>query len=328
MLIKRANDTEDSMKKSFYFMSWASKYSFVAIFLILVALSTILSPVFLTSGNIFNIFLETSILGVVSIGATCVILIAGIDLSVGGVIALSGMVAAVISSSNHGGPILGILAAVATGLIVGIVNGVATVYGKVPSFIVTLATGTVAGGLALLVTNGQPVYNLPSSFLALGGGNIGPISVLTIIWLTISVITIIVLRWTPVGRHIYALGDNSYAAFLSGIRVDLYTISTFAFCGLLSGLAGVLYASWVNVGYPNAGSSYTLQSIAAVVIGGTSLFGGRGGVGGTILGALMLTVFTNIFNLVGLPAVWQMVGYGSLILIAALLNHWLQQYRR
>ncbi|WP_206919029.1 ABC transporter permease [Alicyclobacillus suci] len=233
--------TTSDMDRRYAIMQWLSKYSFIIIFFLLLIVSSSLSNAFLTPKNLFNILLETSVLGVVSVGTTFVILIAGIDLSIGGVIALSGMVSGVLSKATHGSVIIAIAAALLTGCVVGLVNGVATVYGRVPSFVVTLATGTIASGLALLITGGQPIYNLSKSVLSVGGDYIGPIPLIAIIWLVIALFALLVLKLTPFGRQIYAIGDNNFAAFLSGIRVNLYTILIFVVAGLLSGLGGFLY---------------------------------------------------------------------------------------
>ncbi len=312
-------------RTTWWIMNWLSRYSFVAIFLVLIGISTSLSPAFLSVGNLSDILLQTSILGVVSIGATWVILTAGIDLSVGGVVALTGIVAALTSRGPHGDAVLAVVLALMTGLVVGCFNGVLTVMGRVPSFVVTLATGTIAGGVALSLTGGQPVYNIAPGLLALGSGSIGPVPLMGIIWLSISLIVAGILKYTPFGRYVYAIGDSVKAAYLAGLPTKVVMIAVFGISGLLAGLGGVLYTSWVTVGYPNAGSSLTLESIAAVVIGGTSLFGGVGGVGGTVLGALMLIIFTNIFNILGLGANLQIIGYGALILFAILLNQILQK---
>src|SRR5699024_10379037 len=242
---------------------------------------------------------QSSFIGIVSIGMTFVILVAGIDLSVGSMLAFSGMIVALLLSQGLN-PILAILITLLLGVILGFISGFVTTKFMVPAFVATLAMMVSARGLALLTTDGQPIYDLPESFQLLGGNIIGNIPIPAVIWIFLSIIAYIILKYTTFGRKIYAVGGNEESARLSGISVKKYVTITFVISGFTSALAGILMASWLTVGQPTAGNALELDSIAAVVIGGTSLFGGKGGVGGTFIGVLIMSMITNIFNLLGL----------------------------
>ncbi len=290
------------------------------LFLAMIALAAFASDKFLSTRNIFNMLQQSSIVGVVAIGMTFVILLAGIDLGVGSVMALAGMVVSIgIMRWEIGiGPSIALALAVGAGL--GLVNGLVITYGKVPPFIATLASLVAVRGLALLSTDGQPVFGLPESIQFLGGGYIGPVPVVGIIWIAATLLAIIVLRYTLFGRSLYATGGNYEAARLSGIRTQFFTNLAYVTSGFLSALAGILLASWLTVGQPTAGAGMELTAIAAVVLGGTSLSGGKGGVVGTFIGVLLLTIITNIFNLRGVSSYFQQIFMGAIIVTAVILN--------
>lgn len=287
--------------------------------LVLVGVSAYLSPRFFTLNNFFNLLQQSSIIGITSIGMTLVILLAGIDLSVGSVAALAGMVVSLMLADGRPIPVA-IGAALLVGGAMGTISGVFSAVGKVPSFIVTLAMMEIARGLTLLTTNGRPVSNFPDAFKFLGGGFIGPAPVSGIIWVSLTVLTWIMLRYTVFGRSLYSIGGNFEAAYLSGVRVTRNTVLAFMLSGFTAALSGLLLASWLTVGQPTVGKAMELDAIASVVLGGAALAGGRGGVWGTFTGVWLLAIITNIFNLVGLSSYYQMIFKGFIIVTALLLN--------
>lgn len=300
-----------------------ARYNLLILLMVFIIIASALSPKFLTLKNFLNLIQQCSIPGIIAMGMTFVILVAGIDLSVGSIVALAGMIAAILISSGISIP-LAVLAALFAGAVLGFVNGFLSTKFNIPSFIVTLAMMVSARGLALLLTNGKPVFGLPESFGVLGGGFIGIFPVSGLIWIVLTIIAAIILKYTPFGRNLYAVGGNPEAAHLSGIRVERHLISVFVISGLLSALAGVVMASWLTVGQPTAASGAELNAIAAVVLGGTGLFGGTGGVLGTFAGVLLLTIITNIFNLLGLASYYQDIFMGLIIVLALILNKYIK----
>lgn len=295
------------------------KYNLLILLVVFIIIASSLSPKFLTVQNFLNLLQQSSVTGIMAIGMTFVILVAGIDLSVGSIAALSGMVVAILLVAGWPIP-LAILMALAAGGLLGLVSGFLSTKFVIPAFITTLAMMVSARGLALLVTNGQPVYGLPEAFSFLGAGFIGKVPVSGIIWIVLTIVAALVLKYTPFGRNLYAVGGNPEAAHLSGVRVSRHLISVFVISGILSGLAGVVLASWLTVGQPSASSGAELNAIAAVVLGGTSLAGGVGGVVGTFAGVLLMSIITNIFNLVGLASYYQQIFMGLIIVFALVLN--------
>lgn len=295
------------------------KYNLFILLLIFIIIASILSPRFFTVQNFLNLLQQSSVTGIISIGMTFVILVAGIDLSVGSIAALSGMVVAILLASGWSIP-LAVMAALLSGGALGFVSGFLSNRFAIPAFISTLAMMVSARGLALLVTNGQPIFGLPAPFSFLGAGFIGRLPVSGLIWIILTAAAAIVLKFTPYGRNLYAVGGNPEAAHLSGVRVSRHIVSVYMISGLLSGLAGVVLASWLTVGQPTAASGAELNAIAAVVLGGTSLSGGIGGVLGTFAGVLLMSIITNIFNLVGLASYYQQICMGLIIMLALILN--------
>lgn len=303
-------------------LNFLKKYNLFLIFIIFVIIGGLVSDKFLTVQNIFNIFQQSAFIGLVSIGMTFVILVAGIDLSVGSILALSGMIVSLLlTSSMH--PIIAIILTLLVGMILGFISGFVTTKFMVPAFVATLAMMITARGLALLTTDGQPVYNLPESFEALGGNLFGKLPIPALIWILLTILSFIVLKYTTFGRKLYAVGGNEESARLSGISVKKYVTITFVISGFTSALAGILMAAWLSVGQPTAGQSLELDAIAAVVIGGTSLFGGKGGMGGTFIGVLIMSMIINIFNLLGLSSYYQSIFMGIIIILALILNQYI-----
>ena len=300
-----------------------ARYNLLILLMVFIIIASALSPKFLTLKNFLNLIQQSSIPGMIAIGMTFVILVAGIDLSVGSIAALAGMVAAILISTGIPIP-LAIFAALFVGAVLGFVNGFLSTKFNIPAFIATLAMMVSARGLALLLTNGKPVFGLPESFGVLGGGFIGVFPVSGLIWIALTIIAAVILKYTAFGRNLYAVGGNPESAHLSGIRVDRHLISVFVISGILSALAGIVLASWLTVGQPTAAKGAELNAIAAVVLGGTGLFGGTGGVLGTFAGVLLLSIITNIFNLLGLASYYQDIFMGLIIVLALILNKYVK----
>jgi len=275
---------------------------------------SVLSERFFTISNMLIVMRQTSIVAFLAVGMSFVILGAGIDLSVGSVLAFSGAVGAGVM--QNGGLFFGILAGLALGTALGAFSGIVITKLKIPAFIATLAMMAIARGGTLVYTDGRPITGLPSSFAFLGRGYIGNVPFPIILMLIIFILAYIVLKLTRFGRYVYATGGNINAARASGIKVDNVIISTFAISGFLSGLTGMVLASRLNSAQPTAGMGYELDAIAAVVLGGTSLFGGEGELWGTLVGAFIMGILNNGLNMLNVSSFYQQVAKGIVILIA------------
>jgi len=273
---------------------------------------------FLTEFNISNVLRQNSMLGLVALGMTFVILTGGIDLSVGSLVAVSGVIAALLANR---GTVFAVAAAIAFTAALGLVNGLVIAKARIQPFIATLAMMIAARGLALVYTGEQSVKaeTATASFSWLGRGAIGFIPVAVLILIIAYIIASQVLSRTPFGRHVYAVGDNEEAARLMGLNVKRVTIGVYTLSGALSGLAGVILASRLGTGQPVAGTGWELDAIAAVVVGGTLLTGGKGGVGSTLVGVLLLGVIFNLFNLEGTISPWWQLVLRGLILLAVVI---------
>ncbi len=275
---------------------------------------SVLSERFFTISNMLIVMRQTSIVAFLAVGMSFVILGAGIDLSVGSVLAFSGAVGAGVM--QNGGIFFGILAGLALGAALGAFSGIVITKLKIPAFIATLAMMAIARGGTLVYTDGRPITGLPSSFAFLGRGYIGNVPFPIILMLIIFLLAYIVLKLTRFGRYVYATGGNINAARASGIKVDNVIISTFAISGFLSGLTGMVLASRLNSAQPTAGMGYELDAIAAVVLGGTNLFGGEGELWGTLVGAFIMGILNNGLNMLNVSSFYQQVVKGIVILIA------------
>lgn len=276
---------------------------------------------FFTRQNIFNVLRQISTNLFLACGMTMVIILGGIDLSVGSIIALSGCISAgCVARYNLPLPIA-LLMGLLVGLLVGMFNGAVISKTTIPAFIVTLATMNIAKGLAYVYTGGSPVRVVTKEWQFLGAGYIGifptPVAILVIV----LIITAIIMNKTKMGRHMYAVGGNQQAAEFSGIKVEKVKFFVHAFSGLMAGLAGIVLASRMYSGQPTAGDGAEMDAIAAVVVGGTSMAGGSGKIGGTIIGGLIIGVLNNGLNLLNVNSFWQYVVKGVVILLAVFLDY-------
>ncbi|MEU5717530.1 substrate-binding domain-containing protein [Streptomyces sp. NPDC020403] len=289
-----------------------------ALVVLLVAMS-LLSGDFLTTQNLLNVGVQAAVTAILAFGVTFVIVSAGIDLSVGSVAALSATVLAW-SATSAGVPVwLAVILAVATGIACGFVNGALVAYGKLPSFIATLAMLSVARGLSLVISQGSPIA-FPDSVSVLGDTLGGWLPVPVLVMIAMGLITALILARTYIGRSMYAIGGNEEAARLSGLRVKKQKLAIYALSGLFAAVAGIVLASRLVSAQPQAAQGYELDAIAAVVIGGASLAGGVGKASGTLIGALILAVLRNGLNLLSVSAFWQQVVIGVVIALAVLLD--------
>lgn len=302
-------------------MSWFRRYRlgpFLGLVLLILILA-VASRQFFTASNLLDIALQTSVNALLAIGMTFVILTAGIDLSVGSTLALTSAIAAqwMVGGTS---PWLAGISALCIGAIAGAFNGVLVAYARLAPFIVTLGTMTLFRGLTEIYTNGQPIFNLPYSFNGLGNGAV--LGVPVPVWITMIVFLIawMVLSRTVAGRRIYAIGGNEKVAYLAGVRAKRYLVAVYVVSGILAALAGLILTSRLATAEPTAGEGYELDAITAVVLGGTSLFGGEGTLVGTIIGALILGVIDNGLNLLNVSSFYQDAVKGLVILIAIMLD--------
>ncbi|HXE24883.1 MAG TPA: ABC transporter permease [Roseiarcus sp.] len=287
---------------------------------VLCAAMALLSNVFLSVSNLLNILLSTSVFGVLAIGQTFVICSAGIDLSVGSILGLAGVVGALLTSSLGLPWWVGILGCFAAGAATGAFNGFLITKGAIPALIVTLGMLGMARGLALVLSNGVSVYGLPSEIVWLGQGRPFGVPVPVIILLLMALIAHVMLAHTRFGVYAQVIGDNEGAARAMGVRVERMKVLLYTFSGLLSGLAGLLFAARINSGEPTAGLNYELTAITATILGGTNLFGGRGSVAGTLIGALIMGVLQNGLNLMAVRPFYQQIAIGAVLILAVWLD--------
>ncbi len=291
---------------------------------LLIISMSVLSPYFLSISNFLNILLATSVIGILAIGSTFVISSAGLDLSVGSVMGLAGVAGAVVMNQLGLNWVFGILACIIAGGIAGFFNGQLVTRAKIPAFIVTLGMLGVARGAALLLCDGKPIYGLSDEFLFLGQGRPFGIPFPVIIFLGVAILTHYILSSTKFGKHTLVIGDNQNAAVAMGINVNSHKVKLYAFSGGLAGVAGMIFTSRVNAGDPTAGFNYELTAITAAIIGGTNLFGGKGSIIGTFIGALIMGVLQNGLNLLAVQSYYQRMAIGAVLIIAV----WFDQINR
>jgi ribose/xylose/arabinose/galactoside ABC-type transport system permease subunit len=310
----------ESRKLSDVIIGLLLRYGLYVVFLILCAIVSLDSSVFLTSDNLTNVLLQSAGVGVVAVGMTFIIIARGIDVSVGAAIGLASAVGARMIV-DEGSPLaLGLLAMLGTAVAIGLVNGISSSYLRMPSFLVTLATLTIAQGLALTISGGGSISGLPNAFFEFGTGKVGPIPNPVIVMAAAFVVGHLVLSKTVFGRQVYAVGGNPEAARVSGIHVNRIIVATFVLGGLAVGIAAIILTARFDSYSGSLGEGYEFTAIAAVVIGGSSLYGGRGTMPGTLIGVLMLGVINNSLNLLDVSPFYQDVVRGGIIYLAVLLD--------
>lgn len=275
----------------------------------------IASPHFLTNTNLSSVVRQTAVINIMALGMTLIIVSGGIDLSVGAILAMGGLLGTMTMEKGYSIP-LGVLAGILAGCFWGFSNGFLTTRLKINPFIVTLGTLGIIRGLTLIISNGLPVHQIPKEFSFLGEGNV--LGVPFVLWILLACALIVhaVMEHTKLGRYAFAIGSNPDAAFYAGIPVAFHTTAVYAIGGALTGLAGMIEASRLMTGQPTAGQGYELQAIAAVVIGGGSLRGGEGSVIGTLVGAFIMGLLSNGSDLLGISPYLQQAIIGAVIILA------------
>jgi ribose/xylose/arabinose/galactoside ABC-type transport system permease subunit len=327
-------------KKRLDLVSLLGRFAPLIFLAILVIILAILRPNFLSAFNLFNVMRQISFIGILAVGMTFVILTAGIDLSVGSVLAFAGIVCASVAKESRGlleggvtdpggiRVLYAALAALAVGLAIGLLQGTLTARFGIPAFIVTLGGLGAWRGATLLWSEGQPISGFSDDFKFWGQGFVGPIPVPVIFFLAMVIIGQVVLKYTQYGRWIYALGGNPEASRLSGLNVKALTTSVYVISGFCAGLAGFLLTSRLNSAEQVAGQGYELQAIAAVVIGGTSLFGGQGGMIGTLIGAMLIGVLNNGLVILNVSPYYQPIVIGAVIVLSVYVDQFAKQRSR
>jgi ribose transport system permease protein len=280
----------------------------------------ILNPNFLTVGNLRDIAVAASINAIIGLGVTFVIITGGIDLSVGSIVSLVGIVAATAMVTGGVAPILALVIGLAVGAACGAANGVLITRLKLPPFIATLGTMSVFQGLAYVTTDGKPVYNIPQSFVLMLNSYVGGVPVMVLIVAVVGVLSWLLLRRTVFGENVIAVGGSEETAWLSGIRVNRVKVAVYALSGGLAGLAGLILVARINAAQTEGGSPYLLTAIAAAVIGGANLMGGEGRIAGTLVGALILGALTNGLVLLNVPSFYEQIVTGLVVIIAVALD--------
>jgi ribose transport system permease protein len=288
--------------------------------LVLLALVlSFLSDRFLTVSNLLNVARQVSLNAIIAVGMTLVIITGGIDLSVGSILALSGSITAGLLVAGQATSVA-VIAGLLVGALLGAGNGLLITRGGIPPFIATLGVMTIARGATLVYTDGRPITGMTEGFRQIGGGYLGAIPIPVIIMALVVLTVYVILTRMKLGRYIYAIGGNQEATRLSGINTGTYTLIVYTLGGVLSALSGIVLTSRLNSAQPTAGMGFELDAIAAVVLGGTSLAGGVGGVMGTLVGAMIIGVLDNGLNLLNVSSFYQQIAKGTVILLAVLLD--------
>jgi ribose transport system permease protein len=293
-------------------------YGIIVVFVVLFIVLSITSPSFLSVDNLLNLVRQNAAVGIIACAATLVIIGAGFDLSVGAVYFLAGVASAWLAV--HVNVPIAFLGGVAVGLVLGAVNGVLATALRISSFLATLATSLVFAGAGAAITKGFPISVSDEGFATLGTGGFGRLTWSVIVFAAVAIVLQLVLTRTTFGRYIFAVGGNAEAARNSGVRVDRIRVATFIICGAAAGLAGVIDASTVSSGGNDSGASLVLASVAAVALGGTSIFGGIGAVWKTVLGVLLLAMISNGFDLLSIASYYQDMFEGFVIIVAVAVN--------
>lgn len=291
------------------------------VMIILIIVMSLISPTFLTSTNLINVAKQASITTTIGVGMTFVLVTGGIDLSVGSIMAFSGTLAASMAVADKNLPIIvSILTGIAIGTLCGLLNGIGVSYIGFPPFIMTLGMMTIARGIPLVYTNGTPIFGLSGTFNALANSRILGIPTLVYYMVVICIIGYVILSKTVLGRRIYGIGGNEEAARLSGVPVARLKMLVYVFSGFLSGIAGILICSRITSGNGTVADGYEMNAISAAVIGGVSMTGGSGSVLGMVVGAMILTIIQNSFDIIGVNSFYQDIIKGIIILLAVFLD--------
>ncbi len=299
---------------------WIQTYMLIFIVIGLGIILSFISSNFLTVTNLLNVVRQIAVNGILAIGMTIVCLTGGIDLSVGSIVAFSGIIAAGLLRDTSYPIIVIVLAAVAVGAVCGLYNGYFVAYWNAAPFVVTLSMMTIARGLTYVYSDGRPISNLRTEFLTIGKGSIAGIPIPTLILAAVFILGSIMLSKLKFGRYVYAVGGNENAAMVSGINVKRIKMMVYVLSGIACGIAAIILTARVSAGLPQAGESYELDAIAATVIGGTSLSGGRGRLWGTIVGAVLLGIVNNGLDLLNVSSFYQQIVKGLIILGAILID--------
>jgi ribose transport system permease protein len=288
--------------------------------ILIFAIFGILNNNFLTPGNLRDIAVAASINAIIGLGVTFVIITGGIDLSVGSIASVVGIISATLMTANGVSPFLALIIGIAAGLACGVVNGLLITRLKLPPFIATLGTMSIFQGLAYVTTDGKPVYNIPQEFILMLNSYIGGVPVMVVIVAVVGILCWLLLRRTVFGENVIAVGGSEETAWLSGIRVNRVKVMVYALSGGLAGLAGLILVARINAAQTEGGSPYLLTAIAAAVIGGANLMGGEGRIAGTLVGALILGALTNGLVLLNVPSFYEQIVTGSVVVIAVALD--------
>jgi len=303
------------LKRIVNFQQWG----IIFILVLLIIVLGISSPVFLSARNIRNILQQISTLGILSMGMTILMISGGIDLSVGSSISV---VAVIVGKLLKAGAPVGftIVLGLLVGSFIGLINGMLASHTRAHPFILTLGTMTLLQGVAIIITEGYPITDLGKKFEYIGGAVVWKIPFIVILFFAVMLICFFILKYTRLGRKAYAIGGNEYTTYLAGIKVKLYKIIFYVIAGFLAGFASLVLSSRISSAIPTMGAGFELQSIGAVVIGGTPLVGGRGSVWGTLTGVLLLGIIANGLNLLHVEASWQYVVTGFIIITAVIIH--------
>ena len=303
------------------FRQSSSVFIFAGIFILM----SVASPYFLAWNNFMNVLRQSAVIGILAMGQALVIMTAGIDLSVGSMMTLSGCLIATSSTAWGFHPLPAVLLGVASAVLVGLINGFLTTKVRLYDFIATLGTRTTIDGISLLITDGLPVTKIPPVITFIGGKTMGPgVPIASVVFITIAILGIIILGYTTFGRNVLAIGGNKEAARVSGVNITMTKIMAMSFCGLCSGIGGIVIVGRLNSANALMGTNMELNSIAAVVIGGTSINGGQGTMVGTIIGVLTMGVLQNGLELLNISSFWQKFILGLVIIAVVTLD----TYRR
>lgn len=285
----------------------------------MVALSAVMSPSFRTARNLLNILNQNSIYGIMALGMGCIMLTGSIDLSAGSIACLAGVIAAPVFIKY--GFAAGLIAGVVLGAVVGLINGLLITKGKIAYFVVTLGMMQAARGVVYVITNGVPIQGIPTEYKVVGMGRIGDVfPVAAAIWLVLAVILALILKYTRFGQHIYALGGNENAAWLSGVNKDFTKIAAYSIGGAFFALGGLVLSLRTLMATADAGTGYEMTCIASCVIGGISMEGGQGNILSSIVGALIMGLVLNMLQLMGVSSYWQQIFTGSIIVAAVAID--------